>query len=107
LRRFFLRGLARRQGTFRVIPELRQLVEFRHFDLKAADWPVPTGLDAILCRNVLIYFDEAERTLTLERLAAKLRPGGLLVVGSCEILPDLGGRLTKVAPSVLRKAGEP
>lgn len=103
LHRFFLRGRGVRRGTCRVTPEVRRLITFRQFDLRAAEWPIPTGLDAILCRNVLIYFEEAERPRILDRLAAKLRDGGLLVVGHCEIVPDRPGRLAKEAPSIMRK----
>lgn len=107
LRRFFLRGRESRHGFCRVSPEVRQLVAFRHFDLRSAAWPVPSGLDAILCRNVLIYFSEAERLATLDRLAARLRDGGLLLVGNCEILAERPGILAKVAPSLFRKVAAP
>lgn len=103
LKRFFLRGMGVQSGTCRVCPEIRRLVSFRHFDLRSAEWPIPTGLDVVLCRNVLIYFSEVERPLMLDRLASRLKDGGLLVVGHCEILPERPGILTKEAPSVLRK----
>jgi chemotaxis protein methyltransferase CheR len=103
LRRFFLRGKGARAGEVRVGPEVRRRVRFLHFDLHAADWPVPDDLDAILCRNVAIYFDERERLLLLDRMARKLKVGGWLAVGSCEILPERAGLLEKVAPSIFRR----
>ena len=103
LRRFFLRGQGARHGFCRVSPEIRQLVTFRHFNLKGAEWPVPTELDAILCRNVLIYFTESERLEMLDRLASRLKVGGLLAVGNCEIFPDRPGKLIKHATSLFRK----
>ncbi len=54
-------------------------------------WPVPAEFDAILCRNVLLYFDEAERVPMLDRMAGRLRDGCWLAVGNCEILPDRPG----------------
>jgi chemotaxis protein methyltransferase CheR len=104
LRRYFLRGLGARSGDVRVAPEVRRLVRFAHFDLLSADWPVPDQLDAVLCRNVAIYFDEPGRLTLLDRLARKLKPGGWLAVGSCEILPERAGLLEKVAPSIFRKS---
>lgn len=103
LRRFFLRGRGTRHGFCRVTPEIRNLVTFRHFSLKDAEWPVPSGLDAILCRNVLIYFNESERIDMLDRLAGRLKDGGLLAVGNCEIMPDRPRLLAKHAPSLFRK----
>jgi chemotaxis protein methyltransferase CheR len=103
LRRFFLRGRGPRQGAYRIVPEVRRLWTFLHFDLHEADWPVPDDLDAILCRNVAIYFAEADRRPLLDRLAGRLRDGGWLAVGNCEILPDCPPVLRKVGPSMFRK----
>jgi chemotaxis protein methyltransferase CheR len=107
LRQFFLRGRGTRQGTYRIAPEIRRLVTFQHLDLHHATWPVPEEFDAILCRNVALYFSEAQRPVLLDRLAERLRPGGWLVVGSCEILPERPGLLRKVAPSIFLRVESP
>jgi chemotaxis protein methyltransferase CheR len=104
LRRFFLRGRGPRRGTIRVAPEVRRLVSFLRFDLRSSHWPIQGPFDVILCRNVTLYFPEAERVPTLERMAEMLRPDGLLALGSCEILPSAPRMLDKVAPSVFRRA---
>ena len=65
--------------------------------VKAIDWRRINLLDAatidalgtfdvILCRNVLIYFDDATTRTVVERLAARLRVGGALLVGVSESL---------------------
>jgi len=41
-----------------------------------------------LCRNVLIYFDASLRAKAVERLAAVLEPGGALIIGPSEALPE-------------------
>ncbi|MFO0737813.1 MAG: protein-glutamate O-methyltransferase CheR [Labilithrix sp.] len=52
--------------------------------------PSRNDLDLILCRNVLIYFrDEVVRSV-VEMLAARLRPGGRLLVGASESLLRFG-----------------
>jgi chemotaxis protein methyltransferase CheR len=40
----------------------------------------------ILCRNVLIYFDDATATRVVARLTRALEPGGVLFVGVSESL---------------------
>jgi chemotaxis protein methyltransferase CheR len=107
LRRFFLRGRGTRQGSYRVAPEIRRLVTFQHLDLRKPAWPLPEEFEAILCRNVAIYFGEAERLMLLDRLAERLRPGAWLVVGNCEILPERPGVLRKIAASIFRKVEFP
>ena len=107
LRRFFLRGRGPRSGEYRVAPEIRRLVRFVHFDLRSSEWPIPGVFDAILCRNVLLYFTDEERPQVLDRLARHLRPGGWLIIGNCEILPDRPGLLEKYAPSIFRRVTTP
>jgi type IV pilus assembly protein PilK len=59
-------------------------------DLDLAPW---TGMDVIFCQNLLIYFRRWRRRDILNRLAERLAPGGLLVVGVGEVSgwqhPDL------------------
>lgn len=66
---------------------LRGLVEFHHHNLVRDPIP-PAGrpFDAILCRNVLIYFDRATVERVLEALEGALAPGGLLVLGAADRL---------------------
>lgn len=105
LRRFFLLGRGPRSGSFRVVPEIRDLVKFRHVDLRNPNWPVPGDFPMIFCRNVSIYFAEDERMVLLERLAQHLRPGGWLAMGNGEILPEVPRALRKSSPSLFQKEG--
>lgn len=75
------------QGEERCIrPLLRERVELLQQDLRRE---MPAGpFDAILCRNLAFtYFDEPTQGTALERLVARLAPGGLLVIGAHETLP--------------------
>ncbi len=103
LRRFFLLGRGPREGSYRVVPEIRDLVKFRHLDLRSGNWPMPTDFHVIFCRNVSIYFAEDERMTLLNRLAQHLRSGGWLAMGNGEILPGVPGSLRKHSPSIYRK----
>lgn len=103
LRRFFLRGSGPRAGSYRVVPEVRDLVKFRHLDLRTPGWPLPGDFHLVFCRNVSIYFAEDERMELLNRLAQHLRPGGWLAMGNGEILPGVPSSLRKHSPSIYRK----
>jgi chemotaxis protein methyltransferase CheR len=105
LRRFFLLGRGPREGSFRIVPEIRDLVKFRHLDLRNPTWAVPTDFPMIFCRNVSIYFAEDERLTLMNRLAQHLRPGGWLVMGNGEILPGVPPALRKHSPSLFQKEG--
>jgi chemotaxis methyl-accepting protein methylase len=103
LRRFFLLGRGPRAGSFRVVPEIRDLVKFRHLDLRNPGWPVPSDFPIVFCRNVSIYFADDERLPLLNRLAQHLRPGGWLATGNGEILPDVPPTLRKYSPSLFQR----
>jgi chemotaxis protein methyltransferase CheR len=83
-RRFFLRGGGNRAGYVKVRPELRKLLTFRQQNLLDAQWPVRGPFDAIICRNVMIYFDKATQRRILEKFAPLLRNDGLLFAGHSE-----------------------
>jgi chemotaxis protein methyltransferase CheR len=103
LRRFFLRGRGPRDGSYRVVPEIRDLIKFRHLDLRQSSWPLPTDFHIIFCRNVSIYFADDERMVLMNRLAQHLRPGGWLAMGNGEILSAVPASLRKHSPSIYGK----
>ena len=74
------------RGNEWVVDEsLRRLVQFRRFDLLRS--PAELGaFDLILCRNVLIYFDEPTRRRVCHGLCGALQAGGWLAVGAAESL---------------------
>jgi chemotaxis protein methyltransferase CheR len=79
--RYFEKHGARLQ----VCEAVRRLVEFRRGSL--LDGVRELGqLDLILCRNVLMYFDEETRRQVCGHFAEMLWPGGVLLLGSAENL---------------------
>jgi chemotaxis protein methyltransferase CheR len=68
-------------------------------------WPIRAPLDAIFCRNVLIYFDEATQRQILERFAPLLAPDGLLFTGHSESLLRATDLFRSCARTVYRLAG--
>lgn len=84
------RWMVREGEMFRVAPEVRNRVQFRHHNL--LDGMATLGrFDLIFCRNVLIYFDPATKAKTLDGIVACLNPGASLVLGSAETVVGLAG----------------
>lgn len=84
VKRFFLRGTGAQAGFVRVRPELRDLITFRQINLLHNDWPIRPPLDAIFCRNVMIYFDKQTQLDILKKFVPLLRSDGLLFAGHSE-----------------------
>jgi chemotaxis protein methyltransferase CheR len=59
--------------------------------------------DVILCRNVMIYFEQSTRDQLVARLVDQLKTGGLLCTGHSESLMRLPPGLQYVQPATYRK----
>lgn len=68
-----------------VKPEVAALVTFKQLNLIHA-LPMRGPLDAIFCRNVVIYFDKDTQRELFARVARLQRPGDLLFLGHSESL---------------------
>lgn len=89
------------EGGWSAKPELRALIRFKVEDLFATNTDT---VDLILFRNVAIHFERERRDRVHRILADALLPGGMLVLGSTEMIvhpAELG--LERVRPFVFRK----
>jgi chemotaxis protein methyltransferase CheR len=102
-RKYFMRSRDPGSKDVRVVPELRQLVEFRRLNFMDADYGLHERADAIFCRNVIIYFDRATQEAILQKLARNLAPRGYMFVGHAETLHDMDLPLAPIAPALYRK----
>jgi len=73
---------------------LKELVHFDFHNLKTEY--LPQRNDVIFCRNVMMYFDEAEQKRLIEKFSRCLNPGGYLFVGHAESLLGLTDKFTMI-----------
>lgn len=87
-------------GTFRVVEEVRRRVTFERHDLLSLV-PVRHELSMIVCKNVLLHFEEPDRVDVLRMFHAALRADGLLAMEHTQKLPEeLAGHFHPLAPHV-------
>jgi chemotaxis protein methyltransferase CheR len=104
LRDRYFERLASRDGTvFRVREPLRKLLIFRRLNLATPPFSMKGPLDVVMCRNVMIYFDNLVRGRLLTEVHRLLKPGGYLMVGHAESLTGLSTPFKTVRPSVYQK----
>lgn len=69
-------------SNYQIHDDIKKCVEFKQGNLLKDKYP--TGLDLIVCRNVLIYFTDEAKTDVYRKFNASLNSGGFLFVGSTE-----------------------
>lgn len=98
-------------GQFRVVKQIRSRVQFARHDLLSLE-PIREGLSLIVCKNVLLHFEERQRHQVIAMFHRALRDGGLLAMEHTQKMPrplaHLLGQVTASA-QVYRKipAGKP
>ena len=79
-------------NSYRISDKIRQMVEFKKCNL--ADEPPFKLLDAIFCRNVMIYLSRPQKDDLFSRFHYLLNPGGYLVLSKVETLWEKNKFLT-------------
>jgi chemotaxis protein methyltransferase CheR len=76
-------------GHFEISPEIRRIVRFARLNLVEDAYPSAEtdtqDMDVIFCRNVLMYFTEAQARKVIQRLYRAQADGGWLIVGPGEL----------------------
>jgi chemotaxis protein methyltransferase CheR len=90
------------QAGWVVRDQLKQRIVYRRLNLAARPFAMSGPLDAIFCRNVMIYFDRPMRAGVVAEFERLIRPGCLLYIGHSETLNGLTTRFRTERPSVYR-----
>ncbi|WP_426958713.1 CheR family methyltransferase [Muricoccus radiodurans] len=92
-------------GRWAVADPARGLVHFRELNLIGA-WPMRGFFQAIMCRNVVIYFEEGTQAGVWQRFVPLLAPGGHLYIGHSErVNGPAAGAFESTGITVYRKRG--
>jgi chemotaxis protein methyltransferase CheR len=77
---------------FRVSDPIRALTSFRTLNL-LEPLTFPSKFDIVFCRNVAIYFSEADKRNLFENISRVMAPDGYLIIGATESLTGVTARL--------------
>lgn len=77
----------RREGAqWRIDAAIRKMVDVRIANLVVpSSLPAMGGIDLVMIRNVLIYFDDATKAKILGDIRARMQRDGVLMLGSSEV----------------------
>ncbi len=85
-----------------VKPELAALITFKQLNLMH-ELPMKGPLDAIFCRNVVIYFDKETQRRLFAKFARVQRAGDLLFLGHSESLHNVSDAYSLIGKTVYRR----
>ncbi|KTC81026.1 methyltransferase involved in chemotaxis (CheR domain) [Legionella cherrii] len=93
LQRYFVKN----DRTYVLSPEIRDLVQFKYLNLCDNSYPsIINGIfevDLILCRNVLIYFDNELAAKIMKKLSACMHKNAYLILGASDPIVTNGTNL--------------
>ena len=102
--KYFMRSKDRDKGLVRVAPGLRSLIKFERLNLMDERYAFVEGsMDAIFCRNVMIYFERETQYQLLGRFCRYLRTGGHIFLGHSETVHGFDLPLVRIASTIYRK----
>jgi chemotaxis protein methyltransferase CheR len=105
-RKYFMHSRDKESRQLRVVPELRNMIEFKQLNFMDEDYALEKKVDAFFCRNVIIYFDRATQEQILQKLSDCLLPGGYAFIGHSETLHGMDVPLAPIAPALYRKVDD-
>lgn len=90
------------EPQYRAGADISSLITFKRLNLMH-ELPMRGPLDAIFCRNVIIYFDKETQKSLFERIARLQRPGDLLFLGHSESLFKVCDDYTLIGKTIYRR----
>ncbi len=104
LRRFFKKGMGENKGFFQVTGPIKKMVVFRQLNLTMERFPIRGPLDAIFCRNVIIYFDKNMKAKLIKTFSNLLGNNGYLFMGHSESLIAMKEKFNYIHNTVYQKS---
>jgi chemotaxis protein methyltransferase CheR len=101
--RFFEPYPDAKEPSFKVRPELPRLLTVKQLNLMHP-FPMKGPLDAIFCRNVVIYFDKDTQRDLVARISRLQRPGDLLFLGHSETLFKVSTDYNLIGRTIYRRS---
>jgi chemotaxis protein methyltransferase CheR len=102
--RFFVPYPHAREASYQVRPELQRLITLKQLNLMHP-FPHKGPLDAVFCRNVVIYFDKDTQRDLISRISRLQRPGSVLFLGHSETLFKVSSDYTLIGRTIYRRGG--
>lgn len=95
--------IIKEEKHWRIVECIRELIVYKQVDLLSQMNSVKGPIDVIFCRNVMIYFNKAQRQRCLEQFQDILGSDGYLFIGLTENLVGLKHHLKEIGVGIYQK----
>jgi chemotaxis protein methyltransferase CheR len=95
LHRYFQQGTGKYQGHVKIKKQVQAHINFERFNL-ITDTPPGQGFDAVVCRNVMIYFDLPTSERVVNKLYGAVAARGFFAIGNAESLMNLTHKFSSI-----------
>ncbi|WP_272978231.1 CheR family methyltransferase [Idiomarina baltica] len=102
-KRYLLRSKDSSKQLIKVSDALRRRVSFSDFNFITGDFSQFKLFDVIFCRNVMIYFDAAQRARLLNLFRQQLVMGGVFFLGLSEGISAERNQFEQLSPSAYKR----
>jgi len=87
---------------YKLKKDILNLISYRHFNLMSS-FRFQNRFDLVLCRNVMIYFDNKVQETLINKIYDHLTNGGIFFIGHSESLVNKKHSFKFVGPSIYKK----
>lgn len=91
------------RSWFRIAPGVKEKIIYKQHNLIEKTAPSEGTFDLVLCRNVLIYFEQENIDFVQRKLFGATKDGGHLFIGHSESFQGIAHQWKSVGPSVFKK----
>lgn len=102
-KKYLLKSKDKSKKLVRMGPELRSKIDFSRLNLMDDAYDLPGYMDAVFCRNVLIYFNKATQEAVINKFARKMKKGAYLFLGHSETIMGMSTPFERAASTVYVK----
>ena len=95
LYKYFQKGSGKYKDYVKVKKEIQEQITFKKFNL-ISDTMTHADFDAVLCRNVMIYFDNQTSEYVVNKLYKSLLPNSFFAIGNAESLMNMRHKFKSV-----------
>ena len=86
----------REESLWAISKKVRDMVTFKHFNLREPFLGILGPFDVIFIRNVMIYFSDDFKQELFRRIEGVLKPGGFLILGTGESVTGYSSRFEMI-----------